>query len=114
MSPKRILVIAPDSDLRHSLRFALEAEGFKATMRTGIDAPLTPADYDCVILDHHGLDEYPAAADAFVADFAPVILLANRQHRLSSRVFMTLVKPDLGSSVIDAVRLASRVRVAPK
>jgi hypothetical protein len=35
MAISRLLVIAPDSDLRGSLVFALEAEGFEVTAREG-------------------------------------------------------------------------------
>jgi DNA-binding response OmpR family regulator len=103
MTYNRILVIAPDTDLRHSLKFALEAEHFEVTGRVSIGAQLVPGDYDCAIVDHHGLGEDLAKAATFVAAFAPVILLANRSHSLSSSVFRTIVKPHLGSTVIDAV-----------
>ena len=103
MPSKRVLVIAPDTDLRHSLRFALEAEHFEVTDRVSISAQLIPVDYDCAIVDHHGLGERLDQATTFVAAFAPVILLANRSHNLSPSVFRTIVKPELGSTVIKAV-----------
>jgi hypothetical protein len=103
MPHNRILVIAPDTDLRHSLRFALEAEHFDVTGRASIGARLMPGEYDCAIVDHHGLGADIEEARTFVTAFAPVILLANRAHELSSSVFKTIVKPDLGSKVIEAV-----------
>ena len=106
MPSKRILVIAPDTDLRQSLTFALEAEHFAVTKRASIGARLVPGDYDCAIVDHHGLGEDLEKAKVFVAAFAPVVLLANRSHNLSPRVFRTILKPGLGSAVIDAVHAA--------
>jgi hypothetical protein len=106
MPTVQILVIAPDSDLRRSLRFALEAERFAVAWRAGIGATLSPGAYDCTIIDHDALGSDVAAARAFVRTFAPVILLANRPHELSSEVFRTLLKPGLGAPLIAAVHEA--------
>lgn len=106
MPTVQILVIAPDSDLRRSLRFALEAERFAVTWRTGIDAALVPAAYDCTIVDHDALSGNAAAARSFIRAFAPVVLLANHPHELSPEVFRTLLKPGLGAPLIAAVHEA--------
>lgn len=102
-STSRILVIAPENDLKRSLRFALEAELFDVTWRASIGARPTPGDYACTIIDHHALGEDAGAARRFVDAFAPVILLANGPHELSPFVFYTVLKPHLGAPLISAV-----------
>jgi DNA-binding response OmpR family regulator len=104
MHPARILVVAPEGDLRQSLRFALEAEHFEVTWRASIGAKQMPSDYDCTVLDHNALGEDIAAARVFAFAFDPVILLANQPHELSASVFRTVLKPHLGAPLIDAVR----------
>ena len=106
MQSSHILVIAPDSDLRHSLRFALEAEHYKVSWLASIGAKPVPGTYDCVIIDHHALGSDLPAARAFIAAFQPVILLANRPHELSSLAFRTILKPHLGAPLIEAVHAA--------
>lgn len=105
-----ILLVAPESDLRRSVEFALQAEGYDVTSRASIGAHERPA-YDCTVVDHHALGGNAAAAARFCAIFAPVVLLANQApHALSSRAFRTVLKPHLGAALTDAVRdaLASR------
>jgi hypothetical protein len=104
MSKPHILVIAPESDLKSSLHFALAAELFDVTWQASIGAKPVPGDYDCTIIDHHALGQDPAAAKRFAQAFAPVILLANRTHELSPFVFRTILKPHLGAPLIEAVR----------
>ena len=106
MGSPHILVIAPDSDLRHSLSFALEAEHYRVSWLASIGAKPVPGTYDCVIIDHHALGSDLLAAKAFIAAFQPVILLANLPHELSSLAFRTILKPHLGAPLIEAVRAA--------
>lgn len=106
MSSQRILVVAPENDLLHSISFALEAENFYVTWHVSISANATPEQHDCTIVDHHALGGDAAAAKAFALAFAPVILLANDKHELSPFVFRTLVKPHLGPSLIQAIHEA--------
>ncbi|MEO6013686.1 MAG: hypothetical protein ABIQ30_08910 [Devosia sp.] len=100
----RILVVAPDLDLRRSLQFALEAEGYAVTWRASIGATEMPFDFDCTVLDHHALGNNKAAAGAFLQAFRPVILLANAQHDLSASAFRTVLKPHLGLALTNAIR----------
>jgi hypothetical protein len=106
MSTPRILVIAPDSDLQRSLRFALEAEHYHVSWLASLGARPVPGSYDCIVLDHHALGPDLRVARSFLAAFRPVILLANEPHILSSLVFRTILKPHLGAPLIEAVRAA--------
>lgn len=111
---RHILVIAPDSDLRQSLQFALEAEGYAVTACARMDDP-TPGDgFDCTVLDHHAADKDRDAAIAFCDLFRPVVLLANREsHPLAAAAFRTVLKPMLGPALARAVGQAIEVRASP-
>jgi hypothetical protein len=103
-APSHVLVLASDSELSRSLRFALEVEGYEVTWRTSISSKPMPGEYDCTIVDHHAFGHDLAAAQRFVRAFFPVVLLANKPDPLSPLVFRTLLKPHLGAPLIDAVR----------
>lgn len=107
-----ILVLAPSEELRHSLQFALEAEGHEVTSRDGFQDPSgLPDDVDCAVLDHHAAQGHmPAAAD-FVERYAPVILLANTPtHPLTALSFRTVTKPFLGPFLSQAIGSAVRAK----
>ncbi|HWA42992.1 MAG TPA: hypothetical protein VHA10_07260 [Hypericibacter adhaerens] len=102
----RILLIAPETELRRSLEFALAVEGHEVTSRASIAAHERP-DYDCTVLDHHAAGTNLAAAGDFLLIHSPVILLANQAtHPLSPWAFRTLLKPLLGASLTNAVHEA--------
>jgi len=107
----RVLVIAPDLDLRRSLQFALEVEGYDVTWRASIAATELPHDYDCTVVDHHALGNDRAAAETFLRAFRPSILLANKPHDLSAAAFRTILKPHLGAALTGAIREAIETRM---
>ena len=110
-----ILVIAPDTDLRRSLEFALRAEGHEVTWRTSIETEENPDRFDCTVLDHHAIGKDLARSAAFCARFKPVILLASYvPHVLSPWVFSILQKPLLGQALVAATREATASRVDTK
>lgn len=109
----RLLVIAADAELRRSLQFALEAEGYVVTCRASIGARELPADYDCTVVDHHVVGADQRMAKAFFEAFAPVILLANAPvHALSTFAFRTVQKPQLGPALSAAIQEAVAHRAA--
>jgi CheY-like chemotaxis protein len=111
----RILLVAPDSDLRRSLEFSLTAEGYEVTSRASIGARERPDAFDCTVVDHHALGNDGRAAANFCSIFAPVILLANKlDHELSPSAFRTLLKPLLGAALTDAIYAALATRVLAK
>ena len=104
----RILIIAPDSELRKSVEFALSVEGHDLTSRASIGARESPH-YDCTVVDHHALGSDRVIAVRFCAIFAPVILLSSQiAHPLSEHVFRTLLKPLLGPALVSAINDALR------
>lgn len=102
----RILVVAPNSDFRHSLQFALESEGYEVTATESLANSAT-TEAEVTVIDHHALGKDQDAAIAFVTAHQPVVLLANaRAHALSPWAFRTVMKPMLGDSLSGAVRQA--------
>ena len=110
----RLLLIAPDSDLRQSLEFALRAEGHEVNWGASVGTRGFPADFDCTVLDHHAVGNNLGAGRAFCEVFAPVILLANTaDHPLAPFAYNTILKPMLGPALIAAIAQATTSRVPP-
>jgi CheY-like chemotaxis protein len=108
-----VLVVAPDLDLRRSLQFAIEAEGYAVTWQADIAVPGMPRGFDCTVVDHHALGDDSSAARAFLGSHKPSILLANKPHELSSSAFRTVLKPHLGPALTAAIRDAIEARNSP-
>jgi DNA-binding NtrC family response regulator len=82
MSAGRLLLVAPDTDLRRSLAFALEVEGFSLAVR---DTPPSRAwlqanRFDCTIIDQKALTGEHYEAIALCIKAHPVVLLASKPH----------------------------------
>lgn len=107
-----LLVVAPSSTLRNSLRFALEAEGYEVTATASLPAvDLPTSSFDCVVVDHHAIDGTAAGDHSALAASAPMVLLANSPtHPLAVLSFRTLTKPTLGPALSEAVRAAVAAR----
>ena len=80
MSSGRLLLVAPDADLRRSLAFALEVEGFSITVR---DQPPSRAwlqanRFACTVVDQKALAGEPYEAIAFCIKAHPVVLLTSK------------------------------------
>lgn len=107
-----LLIIAPNAELRQSLRFALEADGHTVSDFADIEhVTELPEQVDCVILDHHGADGATDDVGAFFGTFQPIVLLANEtSHPLSKQSFRTILKPRLGPFLAKAVSQAIATR----
>ena len=101
-----LLVVAPELDLRQSLHFALEAEGYRVRSSEHIDwVSLAGQTFDCAVLDQHAAERNAPETVDFCARFAPVILLANTvPHALSEHASRTVLKPLLGAALAAAIR----------
>ncbi len=107
----RVLLIAADPELRRSLQFAFEAEGYAVSWRTRLGSDVRPQDFDCTVIDDDGLGVDKAAAVAFFETFTPVVLLADTvPHSLSPWAFLTVEKPMLGAALARAVQQAVATR----
>ena len=81
MASGRLLIVAPDADLRLSLQFVLEAEGYMVTARANISETTAQERFDCTILDHRAAIGPTADIAAFCRRAHPVVLLASEPSR---------------------------------
>ena len=106
MAASRILVIAPELDMRHSLQFVLEAEGYTVTPRPRIDHEGERADghFDVTVIDHRALAGPQHRAIEYCESRRPVVLLSSRPIAwLSAHVAHHVEKPVTGDAVVAAV-----------
>jgi DNA-binding NtrC family response regulator len=114
MASGRLLIVAPDADLRLSLQFALEAEGYAVTARANIGETTTQERFDCTILDHRAAIGPTEDIAAFCRRAHPVVLLASEPSHGIGPVFRLIQKPLLGEPLSAAVRDALMVRRSPR
>lgn len=109
MASGRILVVAPNSDLRGSLGFALEAEGYEVTLKA--DLPdhtwVSAQSFDATVLDQRALTGADYASVAFCVKAYPVVLLATNPHPwLVGWVSDIIELPVIGNTLSTALRKA--------
>jgi FixJ family two-component response regulator len=106
-----ILVAAPGAELRQSIAFALEADGFEvdahASLAAAIAAPGSAAAH-CFVVDENALNGHANGTLALQKIGLPVILLVDRLRAIPRLArIRTLTKPLLGQRLIEMVRGAS-------
>jgi hypothetical protein len=112
MPAGRLLLVAPETDLRRSLVFALETEGYAVTVR---DEPpsrawLVQNRFDCTIVDQKAFVGQPYEQIAFCIKAHPVVLLASPAHPwLVEWVAETIEFPLPANAVTLAVRQAMHI-----
>lgn len=110
MPSGRLLLVAPDTDLRRSLVFALETEGFSVTVR---DAPparswLVSNRFDCTVVDQKALIGPDYESIAFCIKAHPVVLVTAKPHPwLVEWVAEVVDMPIIAGAVGMAVRHAT-------
>lgn len=119
MSGGRVLVVAPQLDMRRSLEFVLDAEGFEVTSRSRLDFahPEASARFDCIVMDHQALTGPRQQMLEFCAGAAPIILVSSKPiDWLSGSVSELVEKPVMGGAIANSVRrvLATGVSSATK
>jgi hypothetical protein len=113
MTAGRLLVVAPDNDLRGSLVFSLEAEGFEVTARDRLPTVgwMQQRHFDCTVLDQKALDGEAYESIAFCIKAHPVVLLAGNPHAwLTEWVSQVVVTPSADNALTTAVRLAIQIQ----
>jgi hypothetical protein len=113
MAVGRLLIVAPDADLRASLIFALEAEGFEVIAREDLPtlAWMNQRRFDCTVLDQKALNGEAYEAIAFCIKAHPVVLFAGRPHAwLTEWVSQVVVTPTADDALTTAVRLAMQIQ----
>lgn len=113
MGSGRLLVVAPDPDLRGSLVFALEAEGFEVIARDTLPdmAWMSQRRFDCCLLDQKALTGEAYESIAFCIKAHPVVLMAARPHPwLVEWCAQVVVTPAADDALQMAVRLAIQIQ----
>ncbi len=104
MHSGRVLVVAPDSDLRRALTFALSAYGYTVTAESSLSATSSSERYNCLVIDEHALARPDAPPPGLLASLGPTVLLAYTEGGLANRwVNSTVAMPLRGEAVIQAV-----------
>ena len=107
MHSGRILVVAPDDDLRRSLTFALAAYGYKVTAEPAWPENATADAFDCIVLDEHILSKFSTPSPALLSGRRPVLLLAYSEEALTNAtVTGVIAMPLKGEAVMQAVEAA--------
>lgn len=113
MPSGRLLVVAPDPDLRGSLVFAFEAEGFDVTAPDTLPALdwIGQRRFDCCVLDQKALTGEAYESIAFCIKAHPVVLTAARPHPwLVEWCSQVVVTPAADDALQVAVRLAIQIQ----
>lgn len=107
MAACRLLIVTPQTDLRHSLAFTLEAHGYQAEALEGLPPRNwtgAPA-FSCTILDQKALTGEPYETIAFCIKAAPVVLLTDSPVGWISEWTRAVIElPVVGDALVDAVR----------
>lgn len=117
MSNGHVLVIAPSPDLRRSLAFALETEGYEVAEGTEVTRVEDTREFDAIVLDHKAAQGPQADVIAFCRRTGPVVLLSyDAQSWLSSSVFRIVPTPliDTSLSIAVADAVSAGTRAVPK
>lgn len=109
MASGRILVVEPNGDVRRSLGFALEAEGYEVTLKDELPdhAWVATEAFDATVLDQKALTGADYASVAFCVKAYPVVLLATNPHPwLVSWVSDVIELPVVGNALSTSLRRA--------
>jgi DNA-binding NtrC family response regulator len=112
-SGRRVLIVAPNGDLRGSLVFALEAEGYEVTAKEQVPSLswVTAQRFDCTVLDQKALLGEPYESIAFCIKAHPVVLLAAQPLSwLVEWVSQVVEMPVAGNAISAAVRQALQIQ----
>lgn len=109
LSPTQtILVVAPGAELRRSIVFALEANGFKVEAHPWLGPAAASAQASlatCLVVDENALIDQPTSSKALKEFAKPVVLLVDQLRAIPRLVKVTVLrKPLLGDRLIETVR----------
>ncbi len=106
--PSKIIVVAPNYELRRSIEFGLEVEGFAALSFESISRALASSQTTesiCVIIDDEALVHDPFALVSVRRLNKPVLLLVDRAGSGPQLPDVRVIrKPVLGNALIKAVK----------
>lgn len=107
MQSSRVLVVAPDADLRDSLCFALRTHGYIVASQAGFGAAPDASDYDCVVVHEKALAEH----NSMPSGESVLLLSYSAEHRQQIETNV-LRMPIMGNELVEAVSqlIANRKR----
>lgn len=104
-----IIVVASDVELRRSIEFALEAEGYVVTSHGRLlEATMSPAASAaaCIVVDEDSLQDL-ADWRMFCSLTTPTVLLADKSERPGGTDAACIIfKPLLGNALVETIRRA--------
>ncbi len=125
VAPRHVLIVDDDTAVRSSLKFSLEAEGFRVLAYASPNELLNEAslpDPSCLIVNYNmpamnGLEFVAQLRDRNLA--MPVILATghlsdNIRRRAAAAGVFTIEKPFLGNRLFDCVELAFEQAAKPR
>lgn len=101
-----ILVVAPNEQLRRSIEFALEAEGFEVVSHALLAGALASSSKlpSCIIIDEEAVAHPPSFWEELASLPGPVVLLVDKLRTGPESAGMAVLhKPLLGRTLTDTV-----------
>ncbi len=106
-SAPTVLVVIPDAELRRSIEFAFEAEGFAIEPHESVPDAMTASvrnDVVCIVVDENAIDPRNGAARSLECARKPLILLVDKLRAApDTDGVKVLTKPLLGRLLVDTV-----------
>lgn len=111
MQSGRVLLVAPDEELRGSVAFSLRAHGYQVVAVRRMDEVESEEKFDCSLVDEPALSGAEADIAAFCSSHSPTLLLAYSAAARSHPGFFGVIdKPLRGEDVVLAVRSAATTK----
>jgi hypothetical protein len=105
MQAGRILLVAPDEELRGSVAFSLRAHGYHVVAVHRMDEVGPAEKFDCSLVDEPALSGFESEVTAFCTLHSPALLLAySAAARRHPGFFGVIDKPLRGEDIVSAVR----------
>lgn len=107
-----VLVVVPDAELRRSIEFAFEAEGFLIEPHDCVQKAMlesSRSDVVCIVIDEDAIDLRRSAVKTLECAPKPLILLVDKLRAAAKGdEFRVLTKPLLGRLLVDTVADVAR------
>lgn len=114
MQSGRILVVAPDDELRGSIAFSLLAHGYQVVAVRRLEEVEMDERFDCSLVDEPALSAPEREISAFCARHSPSLLLAYSAAARRHTAFHGVIdKPLRGDDIVSAVRSATHPKYTP-
>lgn len=106
-SASTVLVVVPDAELRRSIAFAFEAEGFPIELHDSLRRAMIESrrsDVVCIVVDENAIDIRRGVSRSLERAPKPLILLVDKLRAAANGDgFKVLTKPLLGRLLVDTV-----------